>query len=303
MIKLQRIYLHTLDRAIALRYFASALSILYIMNFNFFNFLKRNSPPPKKGIALGSGGAKGMAHIGVLKALDEENINFDVVCGTSIGSVVGGMYAAGYSSASMIQYISDLSFFEPQSLIKLKLAGKTVESLLDEIMGGAHFDELLLPFAAIATDYKKGEEVAITNGNVAKAMRASSAIPPLLKAIEIDGKSLVDGAFLNSVPSDVCKKMGANFVIGVNLSANVPNNDRIKPVLDELYKDNNVPYTDRAKAGRQFSDVLITPDLSEFSSATLSKDKFEKMFEIGYDAAKAKIPEIKEKLKKAKMPL
>lgn len=239
-----------------------------------------------------------MAHIGVIRAFDEENINFDIVGGTSIGSIVGGMYAAGFSSSAMLKYVSELELLSVSGLIKMRLAGKTTENLLDEIMGGANFEDLALPFYAIATDITEGKEVCLSSGNVAKAMRASSAIPPVFKPVEIDGKLLADGAFLNSVPSDVLKRNGADLVIGVNLSAEIPTNEKIKPVLDELYKNNKVPYFDRAKAGREFSDVLITPRLAEFSAASVSSEKLNLMYEAGYNAAKEKMPQIIELLKK-----
>ena len=106
---------------------------------DFFKRIFNKTTPKKLGLALGSGGAKGMAHIGAIRAFDEEGISFDVVTGTSIGSIVGGMYAAGFSSAAMLKYVSELELLSVQTLIKMKLAGKTTEKLLDEIMGGATF--------------------------------------------------------------------------------------------------------------------------------------------------------------------
>lgn len=267
---------------------------------NFFRrfFVKKKK---KLGLALGSGGAKGMAHVGVIRAFDEENISFDVVAGASIGSVVGGMYAAGYSSSAMVAYLSQSEIFTAQTLVKLTLAGKTVEDVFSEMIGGATFDELAIPYAAVAADVKSGEQVVITQGSVARAMRASSAIPPVLKAVESDGRLLVDGAYVNSVPADVAKSLGADFVVGVNLSAELPTNELIKPALDARYPENSIAVCDRAKAGRMFSDILLEPDLREYSSATVAKQKLEEMYEAGYEAAKARMPEIKAELKKLKI--
>lgn len=268
---------------------------------DFFKRIFNKTKPKKLGLALGSGGAKGMAHIGAIRAFDEEGISFDVVTGTSIGSIVGGMYAAGFSSAAMLKYVSELELLSVQTLIKMKFAGKTTEKLLDEIMGGATFEDLALPFAAVATDIYNGKEEVISSGNVAKAIRASSAIPPVFKPIVIDGKTLADGAYLNSVPADVAKSFGADVVIGINLSKELPTNEKIKPILDDMYNGNKVPYFDRSKAGKEFSDVLICPDLSEFSSASVSPEKLNKMLEIGYNATKEKMPEIKALLKRNKI--
>lgn len=265
----------------------------------FNNLFKKKKK--KLGLALGSGGAKGMAHVGILRAFDEEGISFDCVAGTSIGSVIGAMYAAGYSSASMIKYLDELDFFAAQTIVKLTLTGKSIEDIFGDVIGGSSFEDLLIPFAAVATDLKTGDEVVIKSGSVAKAMRASSAIPPVLKPASVDGKILIDGAYVNSVPSDVVKNMGADIVIGVNLSAHLPFNDQIKATLDEKYPDNGVKICDRAMAGRVYSDVLLTPDLHGYSSATVSKTKLNEMYEIGYETAKSKMSEITDLLKKNKI--
>lgn len=275
-------------------------SLLYDVMINILNKLFKKKKK-KLGLALGSGGAKGMAHVGILRAFDEEGISFDCVAGTSIGSVIGAMYAAGYSSASMIKYLDELDFFAAQTIVKLTLTGKSVEDIFGDVIGGSSFDDLLIPFAAVATDLKTGEEVVIKSGSVAKAMRASSAIPPVLKPASVNGKMLIDGAYVNSVPSDVVKNMGADIVIGVNLSAHLPFNDRIKAALDEKYPDNGVKICDRAMAGRVYSDVLLTPDLQDYSSATVSKAKLNEIYEIGYETAKSKMSEITGLLKKNKI--
>ncbi len=254
---------------------------------------------PKLAIALGSGGAKGMAHVGVLRAFEEEGISFDIVTGCSIGSIVGAMYARGFSTASMLAQLKESGVSEPQRLLALKLKGVTLKSLLDDMLGGAEFDELALPFAAVASDIDSGKQVILNEGNVALALAASSAIPPAFKAVTINGKRLVDGAYLNNVPADIAKKMGANFVIGVSLGANNPQNDKIKPVLDAIYKGNKIPLCDRARAGILNSDYFLAPDLTAYTSA--SYKGLNDMYEIGYALAKSKMPEIKQLLKKAKI--
>lgn len=266
----------------------------------FFDSLFNKKKKKQLGLALGSGGAKGMAHIGVIRAFDEEGISFDYVAGASIGSVVGAMYAAGYSSASMIKYLTESEVFTAQTIIKLTLAGKTVEDIFSEVIGGSSFDDLPLPYAAVATDLKSGEEVVLRSGSVAKAMRASSAIPPVLKPVEIDGALLIDGAYVNSVPANVVKQMGADFVIGVNLSAELPTNEKIKLVLDEKYPENGVKICDRALPGRAYSDFMLAPELGEFSAATVSRAKLNEMYEKGYETAREHMPEILELLKKNK---
>lgn len=262
---------------------------------NLFVFLKKEKPNKKLGIALGSGGAKGMAHIGILRAFEEENINFDIVTGCSIGSIVGGLYARGFSTANMLNALKELKLYDPQSVVYYKLQGVSVKKMLDNMLGGIDFDELILPFAAVASDIDGGEQVILNKGNVAAAMAASSAIPPVFRAVEIEGKRLVDGAYFNNVPSDVCKNMGADAVIGVALSTNFPKNDKIKPALDAIYRNNKIPVCDRASKGKQNSDIYLAPDLSAYTSA--SYKNLDDMYEIGYEYAKQKMPEIKAFLK------
>lgn len=264
-------------------------------------FGKKPEKNKKLGIALGSGGAKGMAHIGILRAFEEENINFDVVTGCSIGSIAGGLYARGFSTANMLAALKELKLYEPQSVLYYTLQGVSVAKILDDMLGGADFDELILPFAAVASDIDRGEQVVLSEGNVALAMAASSAIPPVFRAVELGGRRLVDGAYFNNVPADVCKNLGADFVIGVALGTENPENDKIKPALDAIYRNNKIPVTDRAAAGRKNSDVYLAPDLSAYTSA--SYKNLDDMYEIGYEYAKQKMPEIKAALKKEKIKI
>ena len=249
----------------------------------------------KLGLALGSGGVKGLAHIGALRAFEEEGIHFDVVAGTSIGAIVGAMYACGYSSSGMLEYIKHLHLEDPLTLIKMKLTGVTPEKLLDQAFGGRDIEELNLPFCAVAVDILTGEEVDITNGAVATAVLASSAIPPLFKPIQMGDNRLIDGAFRNSVPANIVKNMGADCVIGISLGEEHPTNDLIKVSLDELYKDNGVPLCDRLTACKIASDFLLTPSLSAYKSTAITK--MDEIYEIGYECAKRVMPEIKKVLK------
>jgi len=256
----------------------------------------------KIGLALGSGGAKGFALIGALKAFEEEGIKFDIVAGTSIGSIVGGLYACGHGWKEMLSFLKeyDVENMTPARLLLMKMKGYSVTSLLSEILGGKEFEDAEIPFAAVATNVNSGEEVVMKHGDIASAMAASGAIVPPFKAVERRGVKLVDGAFVNAVPADVVKDMGADFVIAVSLS-NILSNEGIKIGLDSVYKGNKIPICDRLTKGLSAADVVISPDLSGFRSTSLSGAN--EMFSIGYEAALSAIPEIKEKLKKKKMKL
>ena len=184
----------------------------------FSKFFKK---PAKKtlGLALGSGGAKGMAHIGALKAFEENGIEFDVVAGASIGSIVGAFYCNIYRADEILHLLETVNFKEITNMFMVKMDTVGLEDVINRYIGDLTFDELKKPFACTATDYRTGEEVDLKSGSVAKALCASSSYPPFFKPVSIDGRLLVDGAFSNAVPADLVRGMGADFVVGIDLSA------------------------------------------------------------------------------------
>jgi NTE family protein len=179
----------------------------------------------KIGLALGSGSARGWSHIGVIRGLQEANIAIDIVCGSSIGALVGGAFAAGKldEAEKLIRELawSDiLGFMEvpvPRSgLIKSeKIAG-----YLREKIGDPNIEDLAIPFAAVATDLTSGQEVWIRQGSLIEAIRASISMPGMFTPCFRDGRLLVDGGLINPVPVSLCRSLGANIVIAVN-----PNTD------------------------------------------------------------------------------
>ncbi|MBO5889459.1 MAG: patatin-like phospholipase family protein [Clostridia bacterium] len=249
----------------------------------------------KYGLALGSGGAKGIVHIGALQALEEEGLAFSYVSGTSIGSIIAGMYALGYTAREMIGVIEEMGLNKPKWLLDMKLKGVSLVDKLKDILGEKTFDDLKIPYKAVATDIDTGKEVIIGKGDLCLAMSASSAIPPAFKPVEIDGKRLVDGAFVNSIPADVCKKMGANYILGIDLSANNPMNFSALSVLNRFYKDNKIEKCSRSYNGYRFANVIIAPDLRKYNMFGVSKS--EVLFDIGYTLVKNNINFIKERLK------
>lgn len=251
----------------------------------------------KLGLALGSGGAKGMAHLGVLKAFEEEGIAFDLVAGTSIGSIVGGLYACGIKVREMLEMLRLFDFTDPQTLFMMTLSGTPVESLLFKITGGKEFDETKIPFKAVAVDKDEGKVVVIDSGRLSKAMAASSAILPIFRPVDVNGKQCIDGAYLDAVPADVCKNMGASFVLSVNLSGEQRLNGATKSTLDKLYPNNKVPLFDRLKYMYDNSDYILSPDLSAYRSMNIKG--MDDMYDIGYNLAKEKMPEIVYSLKKS----
>jgi len=238
----------------------------------------------KIGLALGSGGAKGMAHLGALKAFEEEGIEFDVIAGTSIGSIVGAMYAKGYTSTDTRELIRRLDY---KNIAISVLVGGTfnpVRKIISDALGSEDFSDLKKPFAAVATDVSNGAEVILRGGNLVDCLMASSAMPPFFKGVTIDGNILIDGAFVNAVPADVAKNMGADVVVGVALS-NYENNKS----TDFLTTSGEIVAL--KQKGLESCDILLTPELSDYTATDVLKA--ENMFDLGYDCVKTNIHLIK----------
>ena len=232
------------------------------------------------GAALGSGGARGMAHLGALSALEEAGISFDVYAGTSAGSIVGALRARGYSCADIVELFSRLDY--KNLLLSVAAAGtsRPALDLLRRLLGDCSISELKKPFAAVATDTADASEVVLKEGDAAEAVLASCSIPPLFR-----------GAFVNAIPGDRARELGADFVIGVALSR--AESYRIREFYTAGGERKMILQT-----GFDACDVLLEPDLSRFSPADVFGGM--EMYEIGYACAAERAGEILEKLSRRK---
>ncbi len=187
---------------------------------------------PKIGLALGSGGPKGLSHIGIIKVLEENNIPIDFIAGSSIGSVIGGFYSAT-KDIKKIEKIALSNnwrqtlplFFDP-SLHQGFVSGRKIRNFIENIIGKIHFKDLKIPFSVVATDIKTGETVIIDKGEVALAIRASSSIPIIFRPVKLNSRLLVDGGLSLPVPARIVREMGADLVISVNLDADYFSNTK-----------------------------------------------------------------------------
>ena len=180
----------------------------------------------KIGLALGGGAAKGLAHIGVLSILEKEGIHIDMIAGTSIGALVGAVYAQRRNAATLEALAMHwgtkrLSLFSDLILSRAGLLrGRKIDKMLMEVLGDVEFNDLHIPLACVATNIDNGKKVIIRQGLVRKGVRSSISIPVILKAVRDDGRYLVDGGLLDQVPVDVLQEMGADFIIAVNVTSN-----------------------------------------------------------------------------------
>lgn len=189
---------------------------------------------PKIGLALGGGGSRGFAHLGVAKALRELGVPIHCVAGTSIGSIVGGVIASDRLQRAL-NWTTEPDWFKlPRLFFKLHLPRRSmvgserIEALFRDVIGAQTFEELVLPFAAVATDLSTGETVVMTSGDVRSAIRASMAIPGVFEPVLREGRILVDGGLSNPVPVDVCRRLGAEKVIAVNINASLSGGTRLE---------------------------------------------------------------------------
>ena len=254
----------------------------------FFSKFFRKTAKKKLGLALGSGGAKGMAHIGALKAFEENGIEFDVVAGASIGSIVGAFYANAYRADEILHLLETVNFKEITNMFMVKMDTVGLEDVINRYIGDLSFDELKKPFACTATDYRTGEEVDLKSGSVAKALCASSSYPPFFKPVNLDGRLLVDGAFSNAVPADLVREMGANYVVGIDLSAIKKEK---KSFIGEWLTKMPFEYGNTSEKGYRDSDIMLKPPLSQYSAASFAG--LHEMYEIGYETALREIPTIR----------
>ncbi len=180
---------------------------------------------PRIGLALGSGSARGWAHIGVIRALEERGIKPDLVAGCSIGALVGAAYCGGHLDA-LEKWVRDLSFWDVVRLMDVRMSGGLIEgenlmaSFADKFKG-VNIENLSLPFAAVATDLANGRETWLQCGPLDTAVRSSIALPGLFSPVHVDSRWLVDGGLTNPVPVSLCRAMGADLIIAVNLNSDI----------------------------------------------------------------------------------
>lgn len=258
------------------------------------------TPPRQRvGLALGGGAARGIAHIGVLEVLDEHNIPIDCIAGVSAGAIVGGMYAAGLKPAEMEKLIREVSWMEIAgfSLPKLGILNfdrvtEWIENCLQD--RPATFADLEMPFAAVAADILSGDLVAISEGRLADALRASSGVPGIFTPYKFRNRLLVDGGIVNNLPVTVTKRLGADYVIAVDLlppgmiGGKEPGNV-MELTVTAIYMLMRSTHNDGAQADR-----VILPKINHVSLIDINK--VDELLEAGREAAERVVDLIKQDL-------
>ncbi|HZK40221.1 MAG TPA: patatin-like phospholipase family protein [Atribacterota bacterium] len=286
----------------------------------------------KVGLALGGGGARGLAHIGVLKVLERDNIPIDLITGTSMGAIIGGAYALKkdisaiekiaekYSKIS--EFNIDFSFSEKERkdkpfflkkmsdflkkgyIINLELRrkyideGEEIKKIIKDLVGDKAFTDTKIPFAVVAADLVKGEKVILNQGKLFDALLASSSIPGMFPPVILDKKILVDGGIVDVVPIQAAQSLGANFVIGVNVGQTIKKRVEFDNAVEIFFRSDSITSAELRKLQLSFADVVITPKIGRFHWSDFSKSG--QCIREGEIAAQNIILELKKKLKKAK---
>lgn len=290
--------------------------------FFFFTFLTSFSQDtikrPKIGLVLSGGGAKGFAHIGVLKVLEEAGIKIDFIGGTSMGAVVGGLYASGYNAAQidsivrvtnfdnlLIDYIprSSKSFYEkrndemyafilpfnkfkieiPQSLSKGMFNYNLFNKLTLHVRHVRDFNQLSIPFLCMATDIEYGEQVLLDKGVLAQALFASSTLPSVFSPVILDGRLLIDGGVINNYPIEEIRKLGADIIIGVDVQNGLRGRDQLKDAMKILFQITNLQTIEKMKLNSKNTDIYIKPDIKDYGAVSFEKAK--EIIQSGEEAA------------------
>ncbi len=254
----------------------------------------------KIGVAFGGGGARGFTHLGAIKAFEEFGLNFDFIAGTSAGSLAGAFYAAGYSFKEMYNIIKDIKEkdirknFIPFTPSKLDALGEIVIKNLGDI----NIEQLPKPFAAIAVDIKTTKEVCFAKGNLAKAVMGSCAVPGVFQPVVYDNMILCDGGLQNTIPADIPKYFGCDYVISVDVNKSRTYGTDSTKILDVLSCSIRILMKSNAVRGYVNSDLVIAPETKRFKSTRT--DGMEEMIEEGYKATIDVMPQIMEIFNKRK---
>lgn len=301
------------------------IALLFIV-FISLTVFSQEQKRPKIGLVLSGGGAKGFAHIGVLKVLEEAGVKIDYIGGTSMGAVIGGLYASGYNATQIDsifqatnfnELINDFiprsskNFYErrndelyalvlPFSKFKIGIPealskGMYNYNLLSRITRNVRhikdFNQLPIPFLCIGTNIETGEEVLLNKGNLAQAMIASSAFPSLFSPVEIDGKILVDGGVVNNYPIEEVRKLGADIIIGVDVQDGLLDRTQLKDATKILVQITTLQSIERMKKNISNTDIYIKPDISQYG--VVSFDKGKEIIRKGEEATFAVYEQIK----------
>ncbi|MGM8362273.1 patatin-like phospholipase family protein [Flavobacterium sp. ARAG 55.4] len=292
--------------------------LLLLIFFSGLSIFAQKKDRPKIGLVLSGGGAKGFAHIGVLKVLEEAGVKIDYIGGTSMGAVVGGLYASGYNAAQLDSIFNKTDFDEllsdyipratknfyekrndevyalvlpfnkykigiPDALSKGLYNFNLLSRITRNVRHIRDFNKLPIPFLCIGSDIETGEQVVLNKGNLARAMIASSAFPSLFSPVEYQDRFLVDGGVVNNYPIDEIRKLGADIIIGVDVQNDLLDRNALNDATKILVQITNLHSIDKMKENILKTDIYIRPDIRDYG--VMSFDSGREIVGKGEEAA------------------
>jgi len=304
------------------------LIIIFCSTIIFIDFSLAKSEP-KIGLALGAGGARGFAHIGVLKVLEREGIKIDYIAGTSVGSLIGALYALGLDiqeienyilTENFTQYLSfknitiELEEYQDKKILGISvnlpklvinpgwpkglISTIAIRDKFDQISNWAHFDyDLEIPFKAVATDLVTGDKIIMDKGKVSNAVAASISIPGVFSPFEFEGMILVDGGLTDPVPVDIVREMGADIVIAVNLRDIIEEKNDPSNVISIADRSIDIMMGELTKHSLADADLIFQPHYRGEVSFLMEAEKRAAIIKQGELEAENKIKELKEIIK------
>jgi len=252
----------------------------------------------KIGLALGGGAARGIAHIGVLKYLEDQGVKPQYIAATSAGSMVAAFYCAGLTLDRMVKIAHEISW---KDMFKISIPRKglikseQVRKIVEEYIGKTTFEQLELPLVINAVDLLKGKEVIFNSGIVSAAVEASCAIPGIFTPVKINSQLLVDGGLLDNIPAVHLKGQGIDLIISVNVSAQKPIKGEPGSIFEVLVQSYDIVRRNRDSKSIVYSDIMIEPDLGDISFWDTGKTDI--LVQRGYDASRAALEKVNLKKK------
>jgi NTE family protein len=263
----------------------------------FSRLFKKETPKKfKVGLAFGGGGTKGFAHIGAIKAFEENGITFDEVSGTSVGSIAATFYAFGLTSQEMMQKAKSIKVSDIRNSKLFFVPSKTdgLENFVKNSIGDAYFEDMKKPLTIVAVDLKSAKEVHLTKGNVAKAVAGSCAVPGIFNPVDFGEYRLADGGLQNTIPADVLRNNGCRYVISIDCNSTRGQGTDSTKLVDILFASIRIMMKSNAIKGKVYSDICIDIDTGKYKSTSL--EGADEMYQMGYEATLKAIPKIKELL-------
>jgi NTE family protein len=251
--------------------------------------------PPKIALVLGGGAARGFAHVGVIRVLEQEKIPIHMIVGTSVGSLIGALYASDPNSFNLewLSFTIEKEDIFDYSVLSAKMgpvSGERLEKFVQTKVRAKTIEQMKIPFYAITTDLNTGNTWVFDKGSVAKAVRASSSIPGIFQPLEYLGRTYVDGGVTNNLPVDVARAKGADIIIAVNISKNVQN-PQINTLVDVIMQSISIMGRELVIYKSRGCDVLIEPNVGDVGTTDFTQKK--RLMDAGIQAAKQALPRIK----------